>query len=399
LAAVDFDDTPAEAAFREEARAWLAAHAVAKGAPGDFSAGYFSGEIEPKDYIDRCRAWQGALHDGGWAGISWPTQFGGRGAKPIEEAIFAEEQARWGVSVGAFAVAIGMVGPTLMQHGTPEQQERWLGPMLRGEEIWCQLFSEPEAGSDLASLRTRAIRDGNEFVVDGQKVWTSNAQFAEWGILLTRTNPDGETKHKGITTFAVRMDSPGLEIRPLRQLNGEAHFNEVFLDGVRIPADQVLGEVDEGWKVAVTTLSNERVAIAGGSGMSDPERLRLLAAELGADADPLWRQRFAEIHTRNELLRYLKLRTRTAMSKGVRPGPEASIMKLSYSRYVKALGDLALAMQGAYGQLEHPDARAGGVFQQKFLNAVQSSIGGGTDEIQRNIIGERVLGLPRDPKT
>ncbi|MBA2281347.1 MAG: acyl-CoA dehydrogenase family protein [Actinomycetota bacterium] len=394
---MDFDDTPEEAAFRAEARTWLAANAVAKGDSGDFSTGYFSGEMTTAAYVERCRWWQGCLHAAGWAGISWPRQFGGRGAKPIEEAIFAEEQARFGVSVGAFAVAIGMVGPTLMQHGTPDQQARWLAPMLRGEEVWCQLFSEPEAGSDLASLRTRAVRDGGEFVVDGQKVWTSNAQHSEWGILLARTDP-ASGAHAGITAFAVRMDGPGVDVRPLRQLNGEAHFNEVFLDGVRIAADQVLGEVDEGWKVARATLSNERVAIAGGSGVSDPERLRALARELGVHHDAVFRQRFAQIHISNELLRYLKLRTRTAMSKGARPGPEASIMKLSYSRYVKALGDLALSMQGARGQLEHPDASADGVWQQKFLNAVQTSIGGGTDEIQRNIIGERVLGLPRDAR-
>jgi alkylation response protein AidB-like acyl-CoA dehydrogenase len=394
---MDFDDTPDEAAFRAEARAWLEANAIPKGSTEDFSAGHFSGDVDPDEYIKRCRWWQGQLHEAGWAGISWPTAFGGRGGKSIEEAIFAEEQARWGVSSGAFVVAIGMVAPTLMHHGTPDQQQRWLSAMLRGDEVWCQLFSEPEAGSDLASLKTRAVRDGEVFVVDGQKVWTSNAQHSEWGILIARSEADAG-KHDGITCFALAMDSPGIDIRPLRQLNGEAHFNEVFLDGVRIPAADVIGEVGGGWKVAVTTLSNERAAIAGGSGVSDPDRLRALAAELGSGDDPLFRQRFAEIHIRNEVLRYVKLRARTAMSKGVRPGPEASVMKLSYSRYVKALGDLALAMQGPWGVLEHPHARVQGMFQQKFLNAVQSSIGGGTDEIQRNIIGERVLGLPREPK-
>ena len=394
---MDFDDSPEEAVFRAEARAWLEANAIPKGSPEDFSAGHFAGDLDPGEYVKRCRWWQGQLHEAGWAGIAWPAAFGGRGGRPIEEAIFAEEQARWGVSTGVFMVALGMVAPTIMQHGTREQQERWLTPMLRGDEMWCQLFSEPEAGSDLASLRTRAQRDGDVFVVDGQKVWTSNAQHCEWGILIARTDADAG-KHDGITCFVVAMDTPGIEIRPLRQLNGEAHFNEVFLDGVRIPVDHVIGEIGGGWKVAVTTLSNERVAIAGGSGASDPDRLRALAAELGSGADAVFRQRFADVHIRNELLRYLKLRTRTAMSKGVRPGPEASVMKLSYSRYVKTIGELALSMQGPWGLLDHPDARAHGVFQQKFLNAVQSSIGGGTDEIQRNIIGERVLGLPREPR-
>jgi alkylation response protein AidB-like acyl-CoA dehydrogenase len=394
---MDFDDTPEETGFRAEARAWLAAHAIPKGSPEDFSAGHFSGDVDPDDYVKRCRWWQGQLYEGGWAGIAWPAAFGGRGGKAVEEAIFAEEQARWGVSTGVFAVAHGMVAPTLMQHGTAEQQARWLGPMLRGEEVWCQLFSEPEAGSDLASLRTRAVLDGQQWVVSGQKVWTSAAQHSEWAVLIARSG-EGEKKQEGITYFALDMRSPGIEIRGLRQINGEAHFNEVFLDAVRIPADQVIGEVGRGWKVAVTTLSNERVAIAGGSGMSDPARLRLLAGELGLGDDALFRQRFAAVHTRNEILRYLKLRTRTALSRGERPGPDASIMKLFYAQFVKDLTDLMVGCQGPHGQLLHPDATNNGVLQQKFFNAVQSSIGGGTDEIQRNIVAERVLGLPREQR-
>jgi acyl-CoA dehydrogenase len=284
-----------------------------------------------------------------------------------------------------------------MAHGTAEQKARWLAPMLRGDEVWCQLFSEPEAGSDLASLRTRAVPDGDEFVVDGQKVWTSGAQHSEWGILLARTDPDAP-RHAGISFFVVDMRSPGIDVRPLRQLNGEAHFNEVFLTGVRVPAANLVGELHEGWKVAVTTLSNERVAIAGGSGMSDPERLRALARELGVVADRRFRQRYAAVWTRNEILRYLRLRSRTALSQGRRPGPEASILKLAYARFVKELTNLAIEIQGPAGALVHPDAALDGVFQHKFFNAVQSSIGGGTDEIQRNIVGERVLGLPREPR-
>ncbi len=394
---MDFDDTPDEAAFRAAAREWLAANAVPKGSPDDFSAGHFAGDMSPEEYVKRCRWWQGQLFEGGWAGIAWPKPFGGRGGKPIEEAIFGEEQAKWGVSVGVFAVAFGMVAPTLMQHARDDQRARFLAPMLRGEELWCQLFSEPDAGSDLASLKTRAVRDGDEFVVNGQKVWTSNAQHSEWGILIARTDPDAP-RHRGITYFVLDMSTPGVDIRPLRQMNGEAHFNEVFLNDVRIPVANVVGDVDDGWKVAVTTLSNERVAIAGGSGLSDPERLLQLARARGVTSDPLFRQRFAQIWSRSEVIRYLRLRSRTALSHGRRPGPEASIMKLAYARYVKQLGDLAIGVQGAYGQLDHPDAPADGVFQQKWINAVQSSIGGGTDEIQRNIVGERVLGLPREPR-
>jgi alkylation response protein AidB-like acyl-CoA dehydrogenase len=394
---VDFDDTPEEAAFRAAAREWLSANAIPKGSPEDVSAGHFAGDTSPAEYVKRCRWWQGQLYEGGWAGISWPKAFGGRGGKSIEEAIFGEEQAKWGVSVGVFAVAFGMVAPTLMQHARDDQQARFLAPMLRGEELWCQLFSEPDAGSDLASLNTRAVRDGDEFVVTGQKVWTSNAQHSEWAILLARTDPDAP-RHRGITYFVVDMSTAGIDIRPLRQMNGEAHFNEVFLNEVRVPAANVVGDVDDGWKVAVTTLSNERVAIAGGSGLSDPERLLQLARSLGVTTDPLFRQRFAQIWSRSEVIRYLRLRSRTALSQGRRPGPEASVMKLAYARYVKQLGDLAVGMQGAHGQLDHPDARVDGVFQQKWINAVQSSIGGGTDEIQRNIVGERVLGLPREPR-
>ena len=394
---MDFDDSPEEAAFRAEARAWLEANAIPKGAPGDFSAGHFSGDMEPAEYVKRCRWWQGQLHEGGWAGISWPVAFGGRGGKPIEEAIFNEEQSKWGVSNGIFAVSFGMVAPTLMQHGSRDQQTRFLPAMLRGEELWCQLFSEPDAGSDLASLRTRAVRDGDEFVVNGQKVWTSNAHSSEWGILIARTNEDA-ARHAGITYFVVNMATPGIDIRPLRQMNGEAHFNEVFLHDVRIPASNVVGDVDDGWKVAVTTLSNERATIAGGSGISDPERVLQLAQQLGVRNDPLFRDRFTTIWIRNEIIRFLRLRSRTALSQGRRPGPEASVMKLAYARYVKQLGDLAITMQGPAGMLDFPDARGDGVFQQKWINAVQSSIGGGTDEIQKNIVGERVLGLPREPR-
>ena len=388
---MDFRDTPEEASFRKEIRDWLEANI-----PQDWDRSQLS-LIPPEDRVEMLRDWQRRLHEGGWAGISWPKAFGGRGGKPIEEAIFGEEQAKWGVSAGIFAVAHGMVGPTLMQHGSREQQALYLAPMLRGEELWCQLFSEPDAGSDLASLSTRAVRDGDEFVVNGQKVWTSNAHGSEWGILIARTDPDAP-RHSGITFFVVDMATPGIDVRPLRQMNGEAHFNEVFLNDVRVPAANVVGEVNDGWKVAVTTLSNERVTIAGGSGISDPDRILALARELGMDDNPLFRQKFVSMWMRNEIIRYLRMRSRTALSQGRRPGPEASIMKLAYARYVKQAGNLAVELQGPYGTLLHPHALADGVLQQKFINAVQSSIGGGTDEIQHNIVGERVLGLPREPR-
>ena len=238
LAAVDFDDTPEEAAFRAEARAWLEANAIPKGHPDDFSAGHLvDGLLRGRAHQAVTREWQGRLYDGGWAGITWPKAVGGRGGRPIESVIFNQEQARFGVAVGVFTVAIGMVGPTLLRHGTPEQQQRYLPAMLKGDELWCQLFSETEAGSDLANLSTRAELDGEEWVVNGQKVWTSSAPRAEWGILLARTDPDAP-KHRASRYFLVDMATPGIDIRPLRQMTGDAHFSEVFLDEVRIPADQ-----------------------------------------------------------------------------------------------------------------------------------------------------------------
>jgi alkylation response protein AidB-like acyl-CoA dehydrogenase len=392
---VDFEDTPEEAGFRAEAAAWLEANAIPKGHPDDFSAGIWSSAYSEDTLIKRAREWQGRLYDGGWAGITWPTAVGGRGGRPIESVIFNQEQARFGVSVSVFTVAIGMVGPTLLRHGTPEQQERYLRAMLKGDELWCQLFSEPEAGSDLANLSTRAVRDGDEWVVDGQKVWTSSAQRSEWGILLARTDP-AAPKHKGITYFLLDMSTPGIEIRPLRQMTGDAHFSEVFLDGVRIPAANVVGEVGEGWKVAQTTLASERTAIAGGSGGADPAGLIALARERGRTGDPLVRQALVDAHLRSELLRFLRYRSQTALSQGKAPGPETSTMKLAYARFMQQMTNAALQVQGATAMLAGDELPRGGVWTQKFLHAPSLRIAGGSDQVQGNIIGERVLGLPRE---
>ena len=317
---MDFDESPEEAAFRAEARAWLEANAVPKGAPGDFSSGYAEGSQDT--YLARCKAWQAKLAGATRACITWPEEYGGRGGTGTQAAIFAEEQAAFGVSTGAFAVGIGMAGPTIIAHGTPEQKERFLPPLVRGEEVWCQLFSEPGAGSDLAGLATRAVRDGDEYVVTGQKVWTSGAQVSDWGILLARTDPD-QPKHRGITYFLLDMHSPGIEIRPLRQMTGAAHFNEVFLTEVRIPAANVLGEVNGGWGVAMTTLANERVFIGGGGTGPTFVDLVDLARKLGRTDDPGVRQELAATHTRLEIIRYLGLRVRTATSQGAMPGAEA----------------------------------------------------------------------------
>ncbi len=391
---MDFEDTPEEAAFRREATAWLESQAPAKGGPDDFSSGYLEGTISEHDHIRLSRAWQRTLFDHGWAGITWPTRFGGRGGTSMQAAIFAHEQARFGVSVGAFAVGIGMAGPTIMKHGTDAQREGFLTAMLRGDEVWCQLFSEPGAGSDLAALGTRAVRDGDEWVVSGQKVWTSSAGASDWAILLARTDPD-VPKHKGITYFLVDMASDGFDIRPLRQMTGSSHFSEVFLDEVRIPADQVLGEVGGGWACAITTLSNERGLIAGGNRSSDTAALIALATKLGRSDDPILRQALADCWCRQQVQRYLGLRAQTALSQGRTPGPETSIMKLFAAEYLRRLGNAALELLGPDGMLV-ADGPGGGEWQARFLHAPAIRIAGGSNEVQRNIIGERVLGLPGD---
>jgi alkylation response protein AidB-like acyl-CoA dehydrogenase len=270
--------------------------------------------------------------------------------------------------------------------------------MLRGEEVWCQLFSEPDAGSDLAGLKTRAQRDGDQFVVNGQKVWTSGAQHSDWAILIARTNPD-VPKHRGITYFLVDMRTPGIEVRPLRQITGYAHFNEVFLSDVVIPVENVVGTIDGGWAVTHTTMSNERTLIGGaGQGITAGQVLDL-ARRGGRSADPLVRQDIAAFYTRVQLLRFMNYRVQTALSHGRMPGPEASTTKLFVSQHMSLTGDLLMELVGADGMLAGKDAVDEGAWETAFLNQWMSKLGGGTDNIQRNSLGERVLGLPREPRT
>ena len=393
---MDIDDTPEEAAFRAEARDWLDAHAIPKGHPHDFSAGLWTDAYDEDAYVARCRDWQRTLFEGGWAGITWPKAYGGRGGRPIEHVIFNQEQARYGVSSGALMISIGMAGPTVLAHGTDEQRDRFLAPMLRGDELWCQLFSEPAAGSDLAGLATRAERDGDEWVVNGQKVWTSSPDRARWGMLLARSDPD-VPKHRGISYFLLDMATPGIDVRPLRQMTGETHFSEVFLDDVRIPAGNLLGGEGEGWRVAQTTLTSERSSIAGGVGAT-PAALVDLARSVGATTRPLTRQRLVDAHMRFELLRFLRYRSQTALSQGRRPGAEASVMKLAYARYMKALTEAAVDLQGAHGLLSDEDGAAGTMWLRRFLHAPSLRIAGGSDQVQANIVGERALGLPTEPR-
>jgi alkylation response protein AidB-like acyl-CoA dehydrogenase len=396
---MDFDETTEEAAFRREAHEWLAQHATAKHGDDVAARSYLAhGQGSPEEvlHVKQAKEWQATLYEHGWAGITWPKEYGGRGGTATEQLIFSQEQAKFDVPQSIFAQGIGMAGPTIIHHGSDQQKERFLAPMLRGDEVWCQLFSEPGAGSDLAALSTRAERDGDEFVVNGQKVWTSSAHFSDWGILLARTDLD-VPKHQGITYFLVDMRTPGIEVRPLRQITGGAHFNEVFFTDVRVPADNVVGEVNHGWRVTITTLANERTLI--GSGVSDPVAdLLKLADRFGGRDDAVLRQDLAAAYVRMQLLKFLGWRVQTAVSLGQQPGPESSVLKLAYTRQLANLGDLGLRVAGASGMLWDPDDAEVFGWVQTFLGQWASRIGGGTDEVQRNIVGERVLGLPGDPR-
>jgi alkylation response protein AidB-like acyl-CoA dehydrogenase len=394
------DESPTDRAFREEARAFLAAHAEPRDRSTDLATTLgrinISGESEA-EHVRKCREWQATLAANGWAGITWPKEFGGRGGTVGQARIFAQEEANFAVTSGAFAVAIGMVGPTIIAHGTDEQKAFFLPGILGGEHVWCQLFSEPGAGSDLAGLATRAERDGDEWVVNGQKVWTSGAHFSDWGILLARTDWDAP-KHRGITYFLVDMKTPGIEIRPLRQITGYAHFNEVFLTDVRIPDANVLGEVNGGWGVTQTTLAHERAMIGGGMSGVTFDAMRRLAVHCEQTQDPLVRQELARCYTRFEILKWLGLRAKAAAAQGKPAGAESSVMKLAISQRVARDGDLSLALQGAAAMLHLTDAPLDGMWQQMFLNQWSVRIGGGTEQIQRNVLGERVLGLPGEAR-
>ena len=393
---MDFDDTPAEAEFRAEARDWLQAHAVPKGHPDDFSDGHADESVPEAVHTANCQRWQRTLHEGGWAGIAWPKAFGGRGGKPMEASIFNQEQSKFGVTTGVFAIAHGMVGPTLMRHGTPEQKQRYL-PACCGRRRVVPALQRARRRFRPRVAATRAVRDGDEWVVTGQKVWTSQAEHSTLGILLARTDPD-VPKHKGITYFILDMATPGLDIRPLRQITGHAHFSEVFLDEVRIPAANVVGEVNGGWACAITTLSNERAAISGSDRGKEFNLLLELARERGATGDTVVRQRLADSWTRHQILTFLGYRMQTALSKGTPMGAEASVLKLFYAEHIRRLAALALDIEGPEGQLWR-DARGDAFWQRRFLAAPSIKIAGGTNEVQHNVLGERILGLPPEPRT
>jgi len=383
---MDFRDSPKEAEFRAEAHAFLEAHAPEQ--PPDV----FDDEADEEELLERSLDWQKTLFEHGWAAVTWPREYGGRGVGPIEQIIWNQELARAGFGENMFVVGVGMAGPTIIAHGSDEQKQRFLPPMLRGDELWCQLFSEPGAGSDLAGLACRAERDGDGWVVTGQKTWCSGAHYAHWGILLTRTNPKAP-KNKGITYFLLDMKSPGIEVCPLRQMTGSSHFSEVFLNEVRIPDASRLGAEGSGWAAARTTLMNERMAIGGMERMFSFDDLCELLRARPDGVDGAMRDEAARIYTWVRTLDLLNKRIITKLGKGMIPTAEASVMKLAMARIISRGSSLALRALGA-GALLRP-----GLWQNQFLYAPAFHIGGGTDEIQKNIAAEGVLGLPREPAT
>lgn len=382
-------DSPEDAEFRAAARTWLESNATPRGEAVQ--------EKPLEDHVASAMAWQRLLYGHGWAGIGWPAHFGGQGRTALQAAIFADEMSRYQETVGPLTVALGMVAPTLMAHGTPDQQ-RHISAILRGEELWCQLFSEPGAGSDLASVSTRAVLDGETWIIDGQKVWTSLAQFAKFGILLARTDPD-LPKHAGLTYFIIDMDQAGVEVRPLVQMTGHAHFNETFLSKAVVHASNVVGKVGQGWKVARTTLTSERSSIAAAPSAWSVDGLIDLVKEAGRHADPIVRQRVAKAYSESIVLRALGYRLRTALASGQTPGKEALVMKLLYANHWVATTNAGVGVLGADGMMTHSHRiPAGDTWQQALLNQYAIRLGGGTDEVQRNIIGELGLGLPREPE-
>ncbi|MGB8842734.1 MAG: acyl-CoA dehydrogenase family protein [Aliidongia sp.] len=392
---MDFNDTPDEAAFRAEARAFLDANAVRKSESG--SAPRRGGD---PDELARAKEWQARKADAGLACITWPEKWGGRGGTMIQQVIYNEEEARYVVPGGYFLIGLGMCIPTLMAYADEAALRRYVHPAVRGEEIWCQLFSEPVAGSDLAGLKTRAVRDGDDWVVNGQKVWTSGAHYADFGIVVTRTDPTAP-KHKGLTFFYLDMKSQGVEVRPIKQISGSSNFNEVFFTDVRIPDRQRLGPVGEGWKVSLTTLMNERLA-ASEAPRPDFEDIFELARMLELDdepaiADSAVRRQLALWYVQAQGLKYTKFRTMTALSRGQTPGPESSIGKVVSAAKRQDIASFGMDLMGMAGALTDPAlAPMHGLFQEALLDAPGLRIAGGTDEVLRNIIAERVLGLPGD---
>ncbi len=390
---MDLNLTASEKAFRDELRSWLEANVPPP------RHGRSTIELVKGDYFDFLKQWQYKVYKGGWAGISWPKEYGGRGATVIEQSIFEEEMRQSQAPALLNVLGLSLVGPTVIAVGTEEQKKRFLPKILSGEEIWCQGFSEPNAGSDLAALGTKAVPDGDEFVINGQKIWTSVAHVSDWCLLLVRTD-SGVAKHKGITALLVDMHSDGVEVRPLRQLTGDEGFNEVFFSNVRVPVSQVLGEVNRGWSTAVATLMNERANLGAGIYVGIKRNLdelierirRTERAGKPLSQDPLVRQKVAQSYMELQVFLLNNNRSLSRMAKESIPGPEGSILKLLWSEMNQRLQQIAMEVLGPHAQLTDFD---GGRWVYGYLRSRGNTIEAGTSEIQRNIIAERVLGLPK----
>jgi alkylation response protein AidB-like acyl-CoA dehydrogenase len=384
--------------LRAEVREFLARHADRRRAR-ECALSPMGGFRDDPEALAEARAWQAQLADAGLGAVHWPVEHGGRGASAAETLAVAEALAAYDVPGDIFRIGTAMIGPTIIAHGTSAQQARHLPPMLRGDEIWCQLWSEPGAGSDLAALSTKAVRDGDDFVLDGQKVWTSGAHYSAWGLGIFRSDP-AAPKHEGISCLIVDMASPGITVRPLRQMTGAAHFNEVFFDEVRVPAENLVGELHGGWRVARTTLMHERLA-AGAMDTSDAafDALVGVARRRGVTGDPVVRQDLARVHVLGRLTDLTSARVRAALRAGSIPGPEGSILKLALAQLITERANVGTRLLGPAGALlGGPDAPEGGRWADAVLGSFAMHIGGGTDEIQRNIVAEVVLGLPREPR-
>lgn len=396
---LDFEDSPQEAEFRAEARKWLEANVPEARASGE---SLVFADVDDKEAVVLGKKWLKTLYEGGWAGLSWPREYGGRECTLMEQVIWQQECARAGAPPSINTVGEGMAGPTIISHGTKEQKERFLQPLLAGDEIWCQLFSEPGAGSDVSAVTTRAVKDGEEWVITGQKIWTSGAHYSDWGVLIARSNWD-VPKHAGITYFIVDMHASGVEVRPLRQMTGGASFNEVFLDEVRVPDNYRVGPVEGGWQVAITTLMNERMSIGTGSaagGFSSDEMIEQITRRDSSGRrladNPVVRQLAMRMYSESKILQWTGYRAISKLARGAIPGPEGSAGKLTLSRIARLAGEFMTVSMGMrlVTDISPEDDAARSLFL--FLPALP--IAGGTDEVQKNIIGERVLQLPREPR-
>jgi alkylation response protein AidB-like acyl-CoA dehydrogenase len=388
---VDFTYSEEDEAFRAEVKAWLDEHLV-----GEFAQLGEASRMEEGANLEQRKEWERELASGGWVGMGWPKEYGGRALSLTQEMIFNEEYARARGPQRCTFFGEELLGPTLMAFGTEEQKQRFLPKILSCEEFWCQGFSEPDAGSDLANVKTTAVLDGDEWVINGQKVWTSLGHIADWIFVVCRTDSTAEKKHQGISYLLVPLDQPGIEMRPIRQITGDAEFNEVFFTDARTSKDLVVGPVGEGWKVVMGTLGFERGTAFLGQQLRWAEEFDSLiefVKERGIADDPLVRQRLAESYTGLELVRLNGLRTISTILQGGQPGPEASVGKLQWSSWHRALGELEMDLMGIDAGVLHGGRR--GNYQYTFQFSRAETIYAGSNEIQRNIIGERVLGLPR----